>query len=269
MSKSLELFITNPTQMNTLKSSGFTETQRREFTQFVLSLEAEHDWMTTAQPMSIFNVVLKLVKLKLSPELETAYVIPYFSKEYKINLAQLQIGYKGYIELAMRTGLYKEIECVPIKDGDYEDYDIDTDTYTWNKKKLSLEDVMARSEKPTLGYRAFAHCVNGDKIEYVMFMKQIQAHHKQYSKAYAFKQKPQNVFNGLNEAKMDRKTVIKMFIKGKLLKNIINMNDGSQIKEAIKVDDAILLNEKGSTTVYPDTDKTGAILNKALKGENE
>ena len=123
---------------------------------------------------------------------------------------------------------------------------------------------MARSEKPTLGYRAFAHCVNGDKIEYVMFMKQIQAHHKQYSKAYAFKQKPQNVFNGLNEAKMDRKTVIKMFIKGKLLKNIINMNDGSQIKEAIKVDDAILLNEKGSTTVYPDTDKTGAILNKAL-----
>ena len=54
--------------------------------------------------MSLINVILKMNILGLSPEAETAYVIPYSGK------AQFQLGYKGYQELAMRTGLYKEIE---------------------------------------------------------------------------------------------------------------------------------------------------------------
>ena len=88
----------------------------------VLQIVASNELLKNADKNSIYHsaVVAATLDLPLNNNLGFAYIVPYKQKQkdgsYK-NVAQFQMGYKGYIQLAQRTGLFKTISGTPIYEG--------------------------------------------------------------------------------------------------------------------------------------------------------
>lgn len=264
MSNEITQYLVQPRQIQTLKESGMTEKDRREFVQRVQSLVLNNPNINELQPMSVFNVALLMNSLKLSPELQTAYMVPYNSKNGKV--AQFQMGYKGYVELAMRTNMYSKIDCVAVKESDLVSYDIDTNTYTWRDTQLTtFREIEDRMNETTIGYRAFAITHTGDKQEMFMSMREIEAHHTKFSQAYKYKDKFGNIFN-TNKDAMDRKVVLKLFINRQLIKSM-NVDDSRDIRKAITNDSAVLQGKKGETISYIDNPQSKGEDKKIMTNE--
>ena len=259
----LKDYITAGRQIKTLQQSGMDETERRLFSQRLVSLISNDTSLADLQPMSVFNVALKMYTLGVSPELGTAYIVPYNTRQGKV--AQFQMGYKGYVELAMRTGLYNKIDCVEVKKSDYIDYDINTDIYTWRDDKLTYDEVVNRKKEDTIGYRAFVILKDGTKDEMFMTMDEITNHHTEYSQAFKYRTKVGNVFNGASKVAMDRKVVLKLFINRKLVKRM-DVGSSQHIREAIKVDSSVIQGEDGNIIAYVDNPKSNT-KNNIMKTE--
>ena len=63
------------------------------------------------------------LNLSPSPVLGNYYLVPYDNKKKGVKEAQFQIGWKGYYQLAIRSGQYKQISVLPIKEGELVKYD--------------------------------------------------------------------------------------------------------------------------------------------------
>lgn len=250
-------FQPNQGQLDTLKGLGMEEQDRRKFIQNLGTLILNNKSIAECDVNSVFNVALSLTKLNLFQETGTGYIVPYNTRDGK--KAQLQIGYKGYVELAMRTGLYEKIDCVEVKESDYVSYDIDSDTYTWSDKELSFQEVIDRKKEPTFGYRAFAITHSGDKQEMFMTMEEIEAHHSKFSNAYKSRDKFGNIFN-TNKDAMDRKVVLKLFINRKLVKSLDPLQSNDLI-QGLKLDSAVI--DKNLNPHYIDNPNDSA--NKRIK----
>jgi len=87
--------------------------RKTQFITSALSLFNSNNQLQNCEPASIFNACLTATSLGLpiNNNLGFAYIIPY-GKE-----AQFQIGYKGFIQLAIRSGNYKYINATPVYKG--------------------------------------------------------------------------------------------------------------------------------------------------------
>lgn len=124
------------------------------------------------------------LKLSPSPQLGQYYLVPYNAKdangnEYKA--AQFQLGYKGYIQLAIRSGQYKKLNVLAIKEGELVRFDPLNEEIVVNL----IEDEDAREAAPTIGYYAMFEYTNGFRKAIYWSKKKMQAHAKRYSRAYA------------------------------------------------------------------------------------
>lgn len=226
--------VKNGSIRNLLINSGYNDDKAREvITKRLISLVNNNPMMQNLDPLSILNVILKMETLGLNPEMETAYVVPYGSK------AQFQIGYKGYIQLAMNTGLYKKIDCVEVKEGDILGIDLSTNTIQW-KKEITSEEFLKRKDLPTIGWRAFSLDNNGNLLEFFMSEEEITKHLEEYSFAYKNKDKKGNVHNGLSAVMMRRKTVLKLFINRYLTKSMKYSEESQNIRTALKFDSSAI-----------------------------
>jgi len=63
-------------------------------------------------------IVAATLDLPINPNLGFAWIIPYWDNKKKIKVAQFQIGYKGFIQLAMRSSHYKTINVAEVYEGD-------------------------------------------------------------------------------------------------------------------------------------------------------
>ena len=138
---------------------------------------------------SIFNGALlgETLNLSPSPQLGHYYLVPF--KKYKmVNgerkldsvTAQFQLGYKGYIQLAIRSGQYKKINVVEVKEGEFTDYDIFNEEYTFNP----IKDYNARKQAKTVGYYAMFEYLNGFKKSLYMSKDEMLDHADTYSSAF-------------------------------------------------------------------------------------
>lgn len=231
--------LANGSLRNSLIQSGFgNEKDRERITKRLISLITTNTALTSLDPISILNVVIKMETMGVSPELETAYIVPYSGK------AQFQLGYKGYVQLSMNTGLYKKIDCIEVKENDIESFDLLTNTINWNEDN-SKERFNLRKNEKTIGWRAFAISSKDNSIqEFYMSEEEIITHLKTYSKAYSGKEKQGNVHNGLSGVQMRRKTVLKLFISRQLVKSMSLNENTTILKEAIKFDSTLIENGK-------------------------
>lgn len=138
---------------------------------------------------SIFNGALlgETLNLSPSPQLGHYYLVPFkkYKKENgKIEVesvtAQFQLGYKGYIQLAIRSGQYKKINVVEVKEGEFTDYDIFNEEYTFNP----IKDYNARKQAKTVGYYAMFEYLNGFKKSLYMSKDEMLDHADTYSSAF-------------------------------------------------------------------------------------
>ena len=130
--------------------------------------------------MSVMYAGIKAtaLDLPLDPNLGFAYVIPYRNNRENKTEAQFQIGYKGFVQLAIRSGQFQTINVAEVKEGEY----LDEDLVTGEIKFKKLPD---RDQLPTIGYVAYFRLTNGfEKMSYSS-VEQIDAHAKKYSQTYS------------------------------------------------------------------------------------
>ena len=134
---------------------------------------------------SILSAALLGESLNLSPSpmLGYFYMVP-FNDKNRGKVAQFQIGYKGLIQLAIRSGQYKKINVMAIKKGELEYFDpLNEDI----KVNLMIDDWNAREQAETIGYYATFELVNGFKKSIYWSKEQMEAHALQYSQGYRAK----------------------------------------------------------------------------------
>lgn len=144
---------------------------------------------TTANPAlqecsngSILSAALlgESLKLSPSPQLGQYYLVPFNDKD-KGKVAQFQLGYKGYIQLAIRSGQYKKLNVLAIKEGELIRFDPLNEEIEVNL----IEDEELRELKPTIGYYAMFEYVNGFKKAIYWSKAKMEAHALKYSQGYA------------------------------------------------------------------------------------
>lgn len=122
------------------------------------------------------------LNLSPSPQLGQYYMVP-FNDKNKGKVAQFQLGYKGYIQLAIRSGQYKKLNVLAIKEGEL----IRFDALNEEIEVQLIEDEEAREQAATIGYYAMFEYTNGFKKAMYWSRKKMEAHALKYSKGYAAK----------------------------------------------------------------------------------
>ena len=122
------------------------------------------------------------LKLSPSPQLGQYYLVP-FNDKNKGKVAQFQLGYKGYIQLAIRSGQYKKLNVLAIKEGEL----INFDPLNEEIEVKLIDDEEAREQAETIGYYAMFEYTNGFKKAIYWTKKKMEAHAMKYSKGYQAK----------------------------------------------------------------------------------
>ena len=131
------------------------------------------------------------LKLSPSPQLGHFYMVPFdvktnqtdpnTGKPIYVKQAQFQLGYKGYIQLAIRSGQYKKLNVMAIKEGELEYFDpLDEEI----KINLMIEKWDEREALPTIGYYAFFELSNGFRKAIYWSKTQMESHALKYSPGY-------------------------------------------------------------------------------------
>ena len=200
------------------------------------------------------------LKLSPSPQLGHYYLVP-FNDKVKGKVAQFQLGYKGYIQLAIRSGQYKKLNVLAIKEGELEYFDPLNEEIKIN---LMVDKWDEREETETIGYYAMFELVNGFKKAIYWSKKQMEAHAIKYSpgykakKGYTFWEKN---FDGMAYKTMLRQLISKWGIMSIDLQNAfehdMTFTDESGTVNYVQADDVIespAAEEKEETTEEADAE---------------
>lgn len=121
------------------------------------------------------------LNLSPSPQLGQYYLVPFKDKNKGTTLAQFVLGYKGYLQLAIRSGQYKKINVLAIKEGELVRYDPLNEEIEVNL----IDDEEEREKAPTIGYYAMFEYTNGFKKAMYWSRAKMEAHAIKYSAGYA------------------------------------------------------------------------------------
>jgi len=132
-------------------------------------------YLQNCKPQAVIMEALKAATLKLpiNKSLGFAYIVPYKNKG--VSEPQFQIGYKGYIQLAMRTGQYRYINADVVYEGELKSHNKITGELDLSGEATSFE---------VIGYFAYIETVNGFKKSIYWTKEKMEAHAKRYSKSY-------------------------------------------------------------------------------------
>lgn len=186
-------------------------------------------------PMTVIQAALKAATfdLPIDQNLGYAYIVPF--KNYKkdtgksVHEATFILGWKGMHQLALRTGAYKTINVIDVREGELESYNRLTEEVKIN----FIEDEEERESKPVIGYLGYYRLVNGAEKTIYMSIKQIEAHEQKFRKG-------QNMGKGWREDfdAMARKTVYRKLIGkwGVMSIDYRTVGEGQQIADALAAD---------------------------------
>ena len=163
-------------------------------------------------PMSVIQSGLKAAAfdLPIDQSLGYAYIVP-FKKNFKDERGEWRskseanfiLGWKGMNQLALRTGAYKTINVVDVREGELKSYNRLTEEVELD----FIDDDEARASKPVIGYVGYYRLVNGAEKTIYMTVKQIESHEKKFRKGKNMGWGWQNDWDA-----MARKTVYRQLI---------------------------------------------------------
>lgn len=143
--------------------------------------------LAECEPTSIVSsaVVAATLDLPIDPNLGFAYIVPYYNNKKKMKEGQFQIGYKGIIQLAQRSGQFKTINAVEIREGEINKINRLTGEIEFNEDF----DLATLEEKKVVGYIGYFRLLNGFEKALYMSREQLEAHGKKYSQSYKSEKK--------------------------------------------------------------------------------
>lgn len=215
------------------------------FISSLLSLVSSNKMLQQADPKTVVAAAMTAATLKLpiNPNLGFAYIVPYNNKVdgRKAVQAQFQLGYKGIIQLAMRSGQYRTINASVIHEGEVEDIDCITGQIVRGK----------RTGDTVTGYAAYFELVNGFSKTLYMTAEDMRRHALEYSQSYAY-----DVRNGKkasvwskNFDAMALKTVLKLLISKY---GIMSVDMQSQSMAMALESDQTVVQKVGESYAYVD-----------------
>lgn len=183
---SFSTFLTADAVKNKINSIvGGADGQR--FISALVSAVNNNPTLADCEHGSIMSAALlgEALKLSPSPQLGQYYLVP-FNDKNRGKVATFQLGYKGYIQLAVRSGFYKKLNVVAIKQGELIKYDPLNEEIQFRQ----IPDEMEREQAPSMGYYAMFEYNNGFKKTLYWSREKMEAHALAYSQGYkADKQK--------------------------------------------------------------------------------
>ena len=146
------------------------------FVASIIDLYNSDTYLQKCDPASVAMEALKAATLKLpiNKQLGFAYIVPYKNKD-GVSIPQFQIGYKGYIQLAMRTGQYRFINAGPI----FEGVDVERNILTGE-----INFVGEPTSQTPKGYFAYIELLNGFAKVLYATKDEVISHAKRYSKSF-------------------------------------------------------------------------------------
>lgn len=262
MSNKLQLYIRGAAVQGSIEQT--LKDGADDFTTSLLTVINGNPVLQECDPQEVVRTALKAASMHLpiDPALGLAYIIPYNNntklrekyldskgveryrdKWVKQYVPQLQIGWKGFVQLALRSQQYKTINVTDVREGEFKGENRLTGAidFDW------IDDTTEREKLPIIGYVGYFRLINGfEKILYMSY-DDLEGHAKKYSKTYA---------NGNgkwadDKAAMSRKTVVKLLISkwGP---------QSTQIQKALRADQAAM--GEDDTYKYVDNDKTDEIV---------
>lgn len=184
------------------------------------------------------------LNLSPSPQLGQYYLVP-FNDKNKGKVAQFQLGYKGYIQLAIRSGQYKKLNVLAIKKGELVKFDPLNEEIEVNL----MQNEEERENAETVGYYAMFEYTNGFRKAIYWSKAKMEAHAMRYSMGY--RAKKGYTFWEKDFDAMAYKTMLRQLISkwGIMSVDMVNAFEN----------DMAVLNEDGSK-FYIDTDETKEVV---------
>ena len=171
------------------------------FATSVLQIVNSNSMLVNADPQTIFSAACMAATLNLpiNNSLGFAYIVPFKNSKLNKIEAQFQLGYKGYIQLAQRSGQFKRIAATAVYEGQL----LEADPLFGYKFDWKVE----KKGQP-IGYVAFFELINGFTAELYMTAQEVQQHANKYSQTA---KKGYGVWKDQFEA-MALKTVLKLLL---------------------------------------------------------
>ena len=254
-------FMTNNAVVNKVNSIIGDEKSGKRFISGIVSAVSVNPALAECNNSSILSGALlgESLNLSPSPQLGNYYLVPFKCKRADANgnehyeqVAQFQLGWKGYYQLALRSGYYKKLNVVEIKEGEL---------VSWNPleeeiKVNIVEDDEEREKLPTIGYYAFYEYLNGFRKAIYWSKSKMERHANKYSMGY--RAKKGFTFWEKDFDSMAKKTMLRQLISkyGIMSTELQNAYEG----------DMAVINEDGTKT-YVDNEETEAFEVEPVTGE--
>lgn len=180
------------------------------FISSLLSLANNNSMLQKCTPQSIVTAgaMAATLDLPVNQNLGFAYIIPYNTKQGNewISVASFQIGYKGLIQLAQRSGQFKTINVSDVRDGEILKRDRLTGEITFNWMNDERENIKI------VGFVGYFELINGFSKSLYMSVDQLKSHGLKYSQTYKNEKTRSNSLWESSFEVMASKTVLKLLI---------------------------------------------------------
>ena len=208
-------------QMLGKKAAGFMSS--------VISVTNQNQLLQTADPMTIISAaaIAASLDLPVNPSLSFAHIVPYKDGKTGKYVAQFQMGWRGFVQLAMRSGKYETINVTEVYDGEL----VKNNRHTG---RMEFDELKKTSDK-IIGYVAYFKLINGFEKYLYMTTEQVTAHGQKYSKSFGsdYGQWKKNFDS------MAKKTVLKMLLSKFGLLSI-------EMERAVETDQAVVKDIDGT-----------------------
>jgi len=203
-----------------------------QFISSIIQITANNSYLSKADPISVYNSAMMAATLDLpiNQNLGFAWVVPYKNKSGVFE-AQFQIGWRGIVQLALRTGQYKAINVIDVYENQFK-------SFNYLTEELDA-DFSVQGTGKIVGYACYLEMISGFQKTTYWTVEQAQSHGRKYSKTFN---------NGPWKTDFDamaKKTVLKNTISKWGILSI-------EMQTAIKVDQAILKDDEGNEVEYVD-----------------
>lgn len=154
-------------------------------TRFIASITsavATNPALQECEPSTILSGALtgEALGLSPSPQLGQMYLVPFKNSKKGTTEAQFILGAKGYKQLAIRSGQYKDLDFIEVREGEY----LGRDEETGKQKFKFISDETERENKPVIGYLAYFELLNGYRKQIYWSKEKMLNHADKYSKAF-------------------------------------------------------------------------------------
>ncbi|MBR5216234.1 MAG: recombinase RecT [Bacteroidales bacterium] len=177
--------ITTPTYQKLVNGTLSDPKRARQFVAAITSAVSTNPALQECEPGSVLSGALlgESLNLSPSPQLGQYYLVPFKDKKSGTTKATFIPGYKGYIQLALRSGTCRNLDAKEVKEGELIEYD----PFTGDVKLQPIKDPKKRANAKTIGYFGIYENISGFRKTMYMSKEEMIIYADTYSSAFSAK----------------------------------------------------------------------------------